>query len=222
MTAPDGGKVDATVIIALAVFGALAATLVVLSRRQGIEQRNAMERFAAGHGGRFLGRDASQLLPLLEQVDASESWSVYDIVALESPPAGAWLFGYNSHPRQRPSSREYGYACLAEAAGGGNDNPVFIHRRVSLVEKLEGDQVDAGTPEFRREYTVTCGQPVVAMMAVNGDVQKILLEHAASPQWYLLVRITGRRVLVTTGWAQKPEEWDYLVTLTRRLRAAIR
>lgn len=213
---------DPIVIVTLAVFGALAATLVFLSRRQGLEQRNAMEQFAAGHGWRFLGRDASQLLPLLEQVDPNESWIADDIVALENPPAGAWLFAYNSYPRQRPSSRERGYACLALGAGGGNDNPVFIHRRVPLVEKLLGGQVDAGTPEFRREYSVTCAQPVVAMMAVNGEVQKILLEHAASPQWSLLVRIAGRRVLVTTHWAQKPEEWDYLIALTRKLRAAIR
>lgn len=213
---------DPIVIVTLGVFGALAATLIFLSRRQGTEQRNAMEQFAASHGCRFLGRDASQVLPLLEQIDASESWTVHDIVALEGPPAGAWLFGYSSHRRQSRASPEYGYGCLTEAAGGGHDTPVFIHRRVPLLDKMLSDRVEAGSPEFRREYSVTSTQPAAAQAVVNGEVQKILLEHAASPQWTLLVRIAGRRVLVTTSWAQKPEEWDYLVTMTRRLRAAVR
>ena len=98
---------------------------------------------------------------------------------------------------------------------------MFIYRRVPRLEKMLSDRVEVGGPEFRREYTVVCCQPDVAATVINYEVQKILLEHAADPQWVLDVRIVGQRVLVTTPWAQKPEEWDYLLALTRRLRAAI-
>lgn len=220
MATASGGKLDTTAIITLAIFGVLAATAVFLSLRQSTKQKAAMEQFAASHGWRFLGRDQSQLRPVLDQVDPSESWTAADIVLVERPPASVHLFSYSSTRRGR-RSYEYGFGCLAEHTGWGSEERVSIYRRVPLLEKMLSDRVEVGEPEFRREYTVACRQPDVAATVVNYAVQKIMLEHASHPQWALQVRIVGQRVLVTTSWAQKPEEWDYLITLTRRLRAAM-
>jgi hypothetical protein len=89
-----------------------------------------------------------------------------------------------------PAAAQISFWCIAEAA--------------ILVHSLTGAD----------------SRPDVAAMVVNNQVQKILLGHASTPQWFLKVRIIGRRVLVTTAWAQKPEEWEYLIALTTKLRAA--
>jgi hypothetical protein len=209
---------DRTAIVTLAIFGIAAATGVFLWLRQSAKREAVMEQFAISHGWRFLGSNRSQLDPVLHQVCPGESWLAYDIVLVQGPPAGVYLFGYSSRRGRR--IYEYGFGCLAEQAGSGTEEPVTIYRRVPLVDKMLSDRIEVGGPEFSREYTVVCRRPDVAAMVVNNQVQKILLGHASTPQWFLEVRIIGRRVLVTTAWAQKPEEWEYLIAMTTRLRAA--
>jgi hypothetical protein len=213
--------VDRTVVIVLAVFAALAALGIFLSVRQGARQRAAIREFASSHGWKYTRRDASQLGPILDQTDPSQSWTAYDIVLAEGPPASLYLFRYSASAPYRDTP-DTGFGCLAERTGWGNEEPVSVTPRARLVEKLMGDRVEVGEPEFRREFVVMCRRLDVAAWAVNREVQKILLEHAADPQWFLTVRIAGGRVLVTTSWAKKPQEWDYLLTLTGRLRRAIR
>jgi len=198
----------------------LAVAIIILSLRQSAKRKVEMERFAASHGWRFLGRDASQLLLILDQVDPSENWTPDNIVLVGGRWKSIYLFSYSAGPKGDQTD-EYGFACLAEHAGWRNEEPVSIFRRVPVVEKLLSDRVELGGPDFRREFTVQCRRPDVATTVVDNEVQSILLEHALGPQWYLEVRIVGGRILVTTSHAQKLEEWDYLITMTKRLRAAL-
>ena len=211
---------DRSAIVTLAIFGIAVVIILILSLRQTAQGKAAMEQFAIGHGWRFLGRDQSQLKPILEQLRPDWSWNAYDIVSVQGPPASVYLFSYSSSLRAW-RFYEYGFGCLAENPGGRTEEPVTIYRRVPLVDKTLSDRVEVGGPEFRREYTVVCRRLDVAAIVVNNQVQKILLEHASSPQWFLEVKIVGQRVLVTTKWAQKPEEWEYLIAMTTKLRAAV-
>lgn len=214
---------DTTVIVTLVVFAALALLVVVLSLRQSGQRKAGMEQFAANHGWQFLGTDSSQVESMLTQIDPKENWRAWNIILVEGPPQSVYLFSYRTRTTPRGSGGEYGFACLADRAGWRwmNEDPVAIYRRVPLVEKLLGDRVEVGGPEFRQEFTVACRRPDVAATMVNEAVQSILLQHVRDPQWLLHVRITQGRLLVTTSWAQKPEEWDYLIGLTRRLRTAL-
>jgi len=219
MSMRTGASLDTTAIVTLAVFAALALLVAILSVRQSGQQKAGMERFAASHGWQFLGTDSSQVESLLTQTDPKEKWRAWNIILVEGPPQSVYLFSYRTATRR--SGGENGLACLAEGGGGRNEDPVAIYRRVPLVEKLLGDRVEVGGPEFRQEFIVTCRRPDVAATVVNEAVQGILLQHVRDPQWVLQVRIARGRVLVTTSWAQKPGEWDYLIELTRRLRAAL-
>ena len=213
---------DSVVIAAIAGIGLLAAIVVFFSLRQTAREAAAMERFAASHGWTFLKRDDSRVTPILDQVDPDQLWYPYHIVLVAGPPESVYLFQYTSRPRGGGSVQERGFACLAEHTSRGSEIPVFISRRVPLVEKLMGDVVEVGGPEFRREYTVECRQAGAASALMTTELQQILLEHASGAQWFLVVRIAGRRVLVTSRWAEGAKEWDYLITMTKRLRQAIR
>ena len=115
-----------------------------------------------------------------------------------------------------------GNACLAEHTGRVHQGPVEIFTRVPGVDKLVGNRVKVGGEKFREEFTVTSTRPEEALTSVNAEVERILLEHAAGPGWNLSVTIAGRSVLVSSHWAETEQDWDYLIALARRLRAAVR
>ena len=212
---------DTTSIVVLVVFGALLLLGTIVGVRYSARQKAGMKQLAAEHGWQFLGINSSQLESMLEDIHPNEKWNAWNIILVEGPPQSVYLFSYSSRATGRSSGGEYGFACLADHAGWCSDEPVAIYRRVALVEKLLGDRVEVGGPEFRQEFTVTCRRPDVALTIVNQAVQNILLQHVREPQWLLHVRIAQGRLLVTTSYAQKPDEWDYLIGLTRRLRTAL-
>lgn len=218
---------DPRVVFPLVIFGVIAVVIIILSLRQSARVRADMAQFAASHGWVFLGGDPSERLKLnqiLDQVDPSKNWRAEYIVLVGAPRESMYLFRYlasSKGGRRGGRTNEYRFACLAEHAGWRNEDSVSISSRVPLLEKLLPNRVDVGGPDFRREFSVECRRTDVAATVVNDSVQSILLEHAAGPQWYLEVRIVGGRILVTTAWAQKPEEWDYLITMTTRVRAAL-
>jgi len=210
-------------IVILVGFGAVVLLGAILSVRQSARRKARMEQFAAQHGWQFLGADSSQVESMLTQIEPNKDWRAQNIILVERPPESLYLFYYSSGTKSGESLDEYGFACLADRAAWRwrNEDPVAIYPRVPLVEKLFRYRVEVGGPEFQQEFTVNCQRPDVAATVVNHEVQSILLEHAVGPQWYLEVTIVGGRILVTTSHAQKPEEWDHLIDMTARLRAAL-
>ena len=141
---------------------------------------------------------------------------------VERAPESVYLFGYHAAPKDGASKSSAGNACLAEHTGRVRQGPVVIFTRTPGVEKLVGDRVEVGGEEFRDKFTVTSVRPEEALKSVNAEVERIPLEHAAGPGWYLSAEIGGRHVLVSSHWAKTEQDWDYLIALARRLRTAVR
>jgi hypothetical protein len=209
-------------IAVLVGFAVLAIIVIVLSVRQSAARKAGMEQFAATRGWRFSSESDARLVEILGEIDPGERWRVDSVIAVGDPAEETHLFSYSASSGARASNIQYGFACLAAHKGRRADALVSIHPRVPLVEKLLDGMVQTGSQEFQKEFVVTSERAEVAVATVTSDTQVILLEHAAGPQWSLQVRIFGPWVLVTTSWAQKPEEWDYLIRMTRGLAAAVR
>ena len=58
-----------------------------------------------------------------------------------------------------------------------------------------GHRVAVGGEKFRDKFTVTCERTEDAQLAVNAEVESILLEHDREPGWRLTTVIAGRQVL---------------------------
>ena len=213
---------DTTAIVVMAVFGALVVAGIVMGYRQGVVERERIERFAAGRGWTFARAGDSRLAALLSEAAPAETWNAYNVTAAAPPPQSVYLFAYNASPKDRPSKTNRGFACLAADTGRPYEWPVTILTRTPVADGLVGDRVEAGGEEFRGRFTVTCSRAEAAQAAVNAGVQRILLEHAAGPGWYLTARIAGRQILVGSSWAKTEAEWDALIALAKGLRAAVR
>lgn len=211
-----------TEIVAISIFGLLMLAAVALGLRQGRKQRERAARYSLGHGFTVLRAGDARLAALLEQVAPDSNFSPHTVMLVEPAPNAVYLFGCYVRPKERSSKASSGYACLAEHAANRPEWPVTIFTRTPMVDKLVRDRVEAGGEEFRRMFTVTCSNAGAALVTVSVDVQRILLDHAAGPGWYLSVTIAGRGVLVESHWAQTEEEWDYLIALAKKLRAAVR
>ena len=61
----------------------------------------------------------------------------------------------------------------------------------------------------------------VLRMTSLGPAREKDREHAASPAWNLTVIIAAQSILAASFWAQSEAEWDYLISMTTRLRAAL-
>jgi hypothetical protein len=213
---------DTTAIVVMAVFGALVVAGIVLGFRQGVAERERIEKFAGGHGLTFARTGDFRLAALLSEAAPSETWNAYNVATVAPPPESVYLFAYNSGPKDRPSKTTGGYACLAAHTGRPHAWPVMIFTRTPVADGLAGGRVEAGGEEFRGKFTVTCSRAEAAHAAVNAGVQRILLEHAAGPGWYVTARIAGRQILVESSWAKTEVEWDALIALAKGLRAALR
>jgi hypothetical protein len=211
-----------TEIVGISIFGLLLLGAVALGLWQGTKQRERVARYSSGHGFSVLRAGDARLAALLEQVAPDSRFSPHPVMLVEPAPNGVYLFGCQIRSKERSSTSSTGYACLAEHAANRPEWPVTIFTRTPIVEKLVRDRVETGGEEFRRKFTVTCSNAGVALVTVSVEVQRIFLDHAAGPGWYLSVTIAGRGVLVESHWAQTEEEWDYLIALAKKLRAALR
>ena len=209
-------------VIGMSIFGLLCLGALVLGLYQAAQKTKRVANHAALHGWSVSKRGDARLSALLEEVSPEANWYPRDAMQVERPPESLYLFGYTARPKRGRSSDSTGNACLAEHAGRVHQGPVEISTRVPGLDRLVGDRVKAGSEKFREEFTVTCKRPEEALKLVNAEVERILLEHAAGPMWNLSVEIGGRGVLVSSHWAETEQEWDYLIALARRLRAAVR
>jgi len=195
------------------------------------QQTSEMQRLATSRGWRFLGKKSPELRLWLEEADADRDyrrdWTPEDIILVEGPPDAVYVFNYTarSYPEGvNGATPESGTACLAERPNGQTRELVMIYRRSRLLAELEkkllDDMVAVGGPEFRREFLVRSHRPDVATATVTSGVEEILLRQASSLMWDR-VWIAGRCVFVTVTLRLKPEEWDELLGITERLRAAL-
>jgi hypothetical protein len=209
-------------IIGMSIFGFLVLCGLAAAIWQGARQREQVARYSTGRGFRVLPPGYAPLEALLEQATPDSDWSTSSVMLVEPAPRGVYLFGYSvssKHGRSRPSN---GYAALAAHDAHRIESPLTISRRIPGLDSFAGDRVAVGGEEFRGNFTVTCTHQGTAMVTVNPDIERILLEHIAGPGWYMTATIAASSVLVESSWAQTEQEWDYLISLARRLRAAVR
>ena len=209
-------------IVGMSIFGFLVLCALVAGIWQGARQREEVARYSVGRGFRVLQPGDARLAALLDEATPDSNWSTYNVMLAEPAPLGVHLFGYSLDSKKSRSKPSNGFACLAEHDAGRPEWPVTIFRRMPGLEILVGERVEAGGDEFRRKFTVTCANAGVAMVTVNADVERVLLDHIAGPGWYLTATIAGKGVLVQSHYAQTEQEWDYLISLTKKLRAAVR
>jgi hypothetical protein len=208
--------------IGMAIFALLVLVALVLAIRQGARQRVREARYAILHGWRVSTAGDPRLNGLMEETVPEQDWRPRDVMEAEPPPESVYLFSYQASARKAPSNRFTGKACLAAHHGRSYRGPVVILTRTPGVDKLMGHRVAIGGETFRRKFTVTCEHAEDAPLAVNAEVERILLEHDREPGWRLTTVIAGRQVLVASFWAATEQEWDYLIALARKLRAAVR
>ena len=212
-------------------FVLVVALLLLWSWYYYSRQTSEMRSLAERRGWKFLGKDSPELRLWLEEMDADTDrkghWRPENIILVEGPPDTVYLFNYTA--RSYPSgvdgaTPETGTACLAERPHDQARELVMIYRRSRLLSKLEekltDDKVEVGAPEFRAKFLVRSRQPEIAAAAVTSGLQEVLLRQASSLMWNR-VWIAGRCVFVTVTLRLKPEEWDELLGITKRLRAAL-
>ena len=209
-------------VIGMSIFGLLCVGALVLGIYQGAQTRKRVANYAALHGWSVSRLGDARLNALLDEVSPELNWSPNNVMQVDGPPESLYLFGYTVRPKRGRSSDSTGTACLAEHTGRVYQDPVEISTRVPGLDRLVGDRVKAGGERVREEFTVMCQRPEEALKLVNAEVERILLEHAAGPMWNLSVTIAGRGVLVSSHWAETEQEWDHLIAMARRLRAAVR
>lgn len=188
--------------------------------RQGAKHRRQIAAYAARHGWSVSTAENPRLADLLAESIPSETWRTHHLIQTDPPPRAVRLFCYQARRKSGSGNAWNGMGCLAEHSAAWLGQPVTISTRIPGLEILVDGRVDAGSDAFRHEFTVACEDSGVAAAAVNAAVERALLEHAAGPSWNLNVVITSRSVLASSFWAQSDAEWDYLIALTKRIRAA--
>ena len=207
-------------VLTIAGFLAVAVVVIIAARIQGKRETAARNQFIARTAGRSCPRRLPMCSPRSRCSPRSGTRRRQRSCRWSASPRRAFFFRYNSEVgvRDRGST---GYACLIEHDGPRPDTPIEVTRRVPLVEKITPDKLDVGSPEFRKMWLVLGEQPGAAAQMVNDEVQRLLLAHDEGPAWVLDVEFIGPWVLVGSHWAAGPEEWEYLVRLSRDLAGAV-
>jgi hypothetical protein len=215
-------------LLVMPAFALVIALLLLWSCYYYSKQKSEMRSLAATRGWKFLGKDSPELRLWLAEADTDRyyrrDWTPDNIILVEGPPDKVYLFNYQARTYPGRASSELGTACLAERSDGQPRELVMIYRRSrplpELEEKLLDDIVEVGGPEFRRQFLVRSRRPEIAAATVTSGLQEVLLRQSSSLRWDR-VWIAGRHVLVTVTSRLKPEEWDELLGIAKRLRGAL-
>jgi hypothetical protein len=190
-------------------------------------KKGGMQTLAESRGWNFLGENLPELPLWLEEVEAGRSWRPYNIILVQGPPDKIYLFNFQIRVSGgRGGSSDFGTACLAERPDGQTRELVMIEWRSPLpfLDKLKETSrqggVEVGAPEFRQKFMVWCRRPDIAAATVTSGLQEVLLRQRSSLIWDRVL-IAGRHVLVTATYRMKPEAWDELLGMTKRLRTAL-
>jgi hypothetical protein len=203
-------------IITISAFLAIAVAVILLARWQGRREAEARREFAGLHGWDMPAETPAEVTEALALLAPAEVRVASGLTVVERPPRSLYLFSFSWRTRGSRSDLT-GTACLARHGGPRAESPISITRRVPLVEKMTSGKLDVGSSDFRAMWIVTGEQPGVAAELVNDAVQRAFLEHDRGPAWVLEVDFVGPWVFAGSHWAATPEEWEYLVELTRKL-----
>ena len=217
-------------LLVMPAFALVIVLLLLWSWYYYSRQTSEMRSLAESRGWNFLGKDSPELRLWLEEADTDKDhrrdWRPENIIPVEGPPDKVYLFNYTARSYgggARGAAPESGTACLAERPHGQARELVMIYRSPLLREldqALLDDIVEVGGPEFRREFLVRSHRPDVAAATVTNGLQEVLLRQTSGLLWDR-VWIAGRCIFVTVTLRLRPEEWDELLGITKRLRAAL-
>jgi hypothetical protein len=220
MRARAGGAVDRTMILTIGGFLLVAVAVILLARWQGRREAATRRDYAARHGWAMPSETPAEVSEALALLAPARVRVASGLTVVEQPPRSIYLFSFDWQTRGSKSNFT-GTACLARHEGQRSDTPISISRRVPLVEKMTPDKLDVGSSDFRAMWIVTGEQSGAAAQLVNDAVQRVFLAHDAGPAWVLEVDFVGPWVFAGSHWAATPDEWDYLVELTRKLAEAV-
>jgi hypothetical protein len=216
--------------LVMPAFALVIAVLILWSCYYYSKQKSEMRSLAESRGWKSLGKDSPELRLWLEEADTDKDhrrdWRPENIILVEGPRDKVYLFNYTarSYGGGTPGSTpEHGTACLAERPHGEPRDLVMIYRSPFLREVDTGllnDIVELGGPEFREEFLVRSRRPDIAVATVTPGLQEVLLRQASGLLWDR-VWIAGGCVFVTVTLRLRPKEWDELLGITKRLRAAL-
>jgi hypothetical protein len=215
-------------LLVMLAFVLVIAVLVLWAWYYYSKQKSEMQSLATSRGWKFLGKDSPELRQWLKEMDTdrslSRNWRPDNIILVGDPSDGVYLFNYQADSHPGRASSELGAACLAERPDGQTGELVMIYHRSRLLGKLEEklayDKVEVGGSEFQQKFLVRSRQPDIAAATVTSGVEEVLFRQTSSLKWDR-VWIAGRHVLVTVTLPLEPEEWDELLGITKRLRAAL-
>jgi len=210
-------------LLVMPVFAVVIALLLLWAWYYYSKQTSEMQSLAASRGWKFFEKAPPELRLCLDEL-RDRDWKPDNIILVEGPPNGVYLFNYLASTYQDDATPERGTASLAQRPDGQPSELVIIYRRSRLLDKLEekllDDNVEVGGPEFREKFRVRSRRPDIAALTVTSGVQEVLLWQVSSLRWDR-VCISGRCVFVTVTLRLKPEQWDELLSLTKRLLAAL-
>lgn len=217
----ERGEMGSAEIIVMSIFGLLVLAGLAAGIHQGAKQRRQAAAYSSHRGYALLKRNEPRLASLLGLISPNMSWSPDTVMLVEPPPHAIYLFGALVNTRGGNTRASTGWACLAEYDTGFLAHPVAIFTRIPGADFLVNGRVDAGSEEFRREFSITGSDPASAQLAIDPGIERILLDHATAPGWNLNVYLSSKGIIIESRWALTDDEWDYLVALARKLRAAL-
>jgi hypothetical protein len=209
-------------IVGLSIFGALVVGALALAVFRESRQRDKVAAYASSRAWSVVKARQDPLWSLLDAMDADVSWSPGSIVLADpAAPRRAYFFLGQTSSRFGRSRQTEVYASFAERAAGWPQKAVRVEPRIPALEMLVDNRVETGGEDFRRAYTVSCADAASARTAVNPEIQRMLLDHAGRFEWGLVVTIARSGVVVESPQAKAEADWDYLIALAKKLRAAL-
>ena len=212
-------------LLVMPAFALIVAVLLLWTWYYYAKQRGEMKDLAVSRGWSYLGKNDPEFSRLLLDFSAGTDWIVENIIRVEGEPARVYLFTYQASARTSSESTEIGAGCLSGRSLTPGGEVVVIDPRPpligKLVENLAGEWVEVGGADFRERFLVQSARADTATALVTRGVQEIVLQRKDCRLKWSRVSIAGRRVLVTVTYRLKDTEWDDLIGLTARLRAAL-
>jgi len=208
-------------IITMSIFGLLVLAGLTASIYQGAKQRRQVAAYSSSRGYTLLKFNDPRLAALLDLVSPNTDWSPHTVLLVEPPPRAIYLFGTLFNSKRSRSKASTAFACLVEHTSHRPEHPVSVFTRIPGGDFLISNRIEAGSEDFQRQFSVTGDDAASAQAALTPAVQSILLELATAPGWNLTVDIAAKAIVAQSHWALSDDEWDYLVNLARKLRAAL-
>jgi len=218
-----GSLQPGTLLIIACVVGVFIAA-AVMAFRSGRKHAKAVEEFAQARGWTYSRTDAQGLAAKVERLFPEETFSLDNIMTVESGERNVFLFDCGYNYREYRRGRRFGTACMIESDRFRSvGSPVEIIARTWVDEKLLSRQVEMGNTEFARNFIVLSKDTASAAKTVGESMQAVLVEHMKTPLYYpVRIALGTSGAVLLTGYTGERERWLDLVALARRIEATLR